>query len=142
MTLPPGPAAPLPARLRFGRFELRPREGPLLEGGEPVPLGGRALDLLIALAERAGELVGRNELIERVWPGRIVEENNLSVQVNALRKAIGGEWLKTVPGRGYRLAIDPLAAPPRRCPSGSRRPPPQGPPCLWSTCRCPCSSRC
>eukprot|EP01036_Dinobryon_divergens_P060481 gene60481-80662_t len=97
MPSPPGPAAPLPARICFGRFELRPREGRLLEGGEPVPLGGRAFDLLIALVERAGELVGRNELIERVWPGRIVEENNLSVQVNALRKAIGGEWLKTVP---------------------------------------------
>jgi predicted ATPase/DNA-binding winged helix-turn-helix (wHTH) protein len=111
MPTPPEPAAPLPASVCFGHFELRPREGRLLDGGVPVPLGGRAFDLLIALVERAGELVSRNELIERVWPGRIVEENNLSVQVNAVRKAIGGEWLKTVPGRGYRLAIEPLAAP-------------------------------
>jgi predicted ATPase len=107
----PLPATPLPASVCFGRFELRPREGRLLEAGQPVALGGRAFDLLTALVARAGELVSRNELIERVWPGRIVEENNLSVQVNALRKAIGGEWLKTVPGRGYRLAIEPPAAP-------------------------------
>jgi predicted ATPase/DNA-binding winged helix-turn-helix (wHTH) protein len=111
MPTPPEPAAPLPASVCFGRFELRPREGRLLDGGVPVPLGGRAFDLLIALVERAGELVSRNELIERVWPGRIVEENNLSVQVNAVRKAIGGEWLKTVPGRGYRLATEPSPAP-------------------------------
>lgn len=110
MPTPPEPAPPLPASVCFGRFELRPREGRLLDAGTPVALGGRAFDLLIALVERAGELVSRNELIERVWPGRIVEENNLSVQVNALRKAIGGEWLKTVPGRGYRLAIEPQAA--------------------------------
>jgi predicted ATPase/DNA-binding winged helix-turn-helix (wHTH) protein len=117
MPTPPEPAAPLPASVCFGRFELRAREGRLLDTGAPVPLGGRAFDLLIALVERAGELVSRNELIDRVWAGRVVEENNLSVQVNALRKAIGGEWLKTVPGRGYRLAIE--------LPSGSVRPPPE-----------------
>jgi predicted ATPase/DNA-binding winged helix-turn-helix (wHTH) protein len=110
MPTPPETAAPLPPSVCFGRFELRPREGRLLDAGTPVTLGGRAFDLLIALVERAGELVSRNELIDRVWPGRIVEENNLSVQVNALRKAIGGEWLKTVPGRGYRLAIEHPAA--------------------------------
>lgn len=110
MPAPPEPATPLPPGICFGRFELRPREGRLLDAGTPVALGGRAFDLLLALVERAGELVSRNELIDRVWPGRIVEENNLSVQVNALRKAIGGEWLKTVPGRGYRLAIDHPAA--------------------------------
>ena len=93
--------------LRFGRFELRPREHRLLADGEPVPLGGRAFDLLLALVQRAGELVTRNELIEQVWPGRVVEENNLSVQVNTLRKALGGEWLVTVPGRGYRF-VAPL----------------------------------
>lgn len=117
MPTPPEPAQPLPARICFGRFELRPREGQLLDAGAPVALGGRAFDLLIALVERAGELVSRNELIERVWPGRIVEENNLSVQVNALRKAIGGDWLKTVPGRGYRLAIEPSVAPAAAVPS-------------------------
>ncbi len=55
----------------------------------------------------AGELRTRAELIEAVWPGRVVEENNLSVQVNTLRKLLGGEWLQTVPGRGYRF-VAPL----------------------------------
>jgi len=109
--------------LRFGRFELRPLEHRLLADGEPVMLGGRAFDLLLALAQRAGQLVTRSELIEQVWPGRVVEENNLSVQVNALRKALGGEWVVTVPGRGYRLvaplqAVEPrVVTPPARAPS-------------------------
>lgn len=131
----PDPAAALPSSVRFGRFELRPREGRLLENGVAVPLGGRAYDLLVALVHSAGELVGRNELIERVWPGRIVEENNLSVQVNALRKAIGGEWLQTVPGRGYRLILEHQAADaastpatvPSEPPSPQQRPPIQQP---------------
>ncbi|WP_284618723.1 ATP-binding protein [Aquabacterium humicola] len=96
--------------LRFGRFELRPAEHRLLADGQPVPLGGRAFDLLLALVQRPGELVGRNELIEQVWPGRVVEENNLTVQVNALRKALGSEWLVTVPGRGYRFVAPAPAA--------------------------------
>jgi predicted ATPase/DNA-binding winged helix-turn-helix (wHTH) protein len=99
---------PPPEGLRFGRFELRTLEHRLLADGEPVPLGGRAFELLLALVQRSGQLVTRNELISQVWPGRVVEENNLSVQVNALRKVLGGEWLITVPGRGYRF-VAPLA---------------------------------
>ncbi len=94
--------------LRFGRFELRPREHRLLADGQAVALGGRAFDLLVVLVRRAGQLVTRHELIEQVWPGRVVEENNLSVQVNALRKLLGNDWLVTVPGRGYRF-VAPLA---------------------------------
>jgi predicted ATPase/DNA-binding winged helix-turn-helix (wHTH) protein len=109
----PNTPSPLPSEglrnLHFGRFELRPQEYRLLADGEPVALGGRAFELLLALVQRAGQLVTRNELIEQVWPGRVVEENNLSVQVNALRKALGGEWLVTVPGRGYRF-VAPLVA--------------------------------
>ena len=104
-----------PASLRFGRFELRPLEHRLLADGEPVPLGGRAFDLLLALVRRPGELLTRNELIEQVWPGRVVEENNLSVQVNTLRKLLGGEWLATVPGRGYRFIAPQEAARPADC---------------------------
>lgn len=96
------PAA-LPNQLCFGRFELRPREQRLLNAGEPVVLGGRAYDLLVALVRRPGELLTRQELLEQVWPGRVVEENNLSVQVNTLRKLLGAECLATVPGRGYRF---------------------------------------
>ncbi|NRF65462.1 helix-turn-helix transcriptional regulator [Aquincola sp. S2] len=94
---------PLPEGLRFGRFELRPHEHRLLADGHPVPLGGRAFDLLLALVQRPGQLITRNELIEQVWPSRVVEENNLTVQVNALRKVLGSDWLVTVPGRGYRF---------------------------------------
>jgi predicted ATPase/DNA-binding winged helix-turn-helix (wHTH) protein len=106
----------LPESLRFGRFELRAREHRLLADGEAVPLGGRAFDLLLALVQRSGQLASRSELIEQVWPGRVVEENNLSVQINTLRKVLGGELLVTVPGRGYRLVASPsspaLPAPP------------------------------
>lgn len=119
----PDPTPP-PATLRFGRFELRALEHRLLADGEAVPLGGRAFDLLLALVRRHGQLVTRHELIEQVWPGRVVEENNLSVQINALRKVLGGDWLQTVPGRGYRF-VAPLAPLP---PPGPPAPPAAGMP--------------
>lgn len=100
-------------RVRFGRFELQVTEGRLLVDGEPATLGRRAFDLLQVLVERAGSLVTRDELIERVWPHVVVEENNLNVQVNALRRVLGADVVLTVPGRGYRLAlkVEPLAPP-------------------------------
>ncbi len=87
--------------LRFGRFELQRSERRLLFDSRPVMLGARAFDLLVALADRRGELVGKNELLDRVWPGLVVEEGNIAVQVNALRKVLGGDLIGTVPGRGY-----------------------------------------
>ena len=62
---------PLPARLRFGRFELQPGERRLLADGAPVAVGGRAFDLLHALAERPGQLVGKHALMDLVWPGLV-----------------------------------------------------------------------
>lgn len=91
------------AGLRFGRFELQPHERRLLVDGTAAPLGARALDLLIALAERAGSLVTKNELMDLVWADVVVEENNLQAQVSALRKVLGGELIATIPGRGYRF---------------------------------------
>src|SRR4051812_48070994 len=88
-------------RLRFGRFELQRIERRLLIDGRPAPLGARAFDLLVVLLERPGELVGKNELLDRVWRGVVVEEGNIAVQVNALRKMLGGDLIATVPGRGY-----------------------------------------
>lgn len=82
-------------------FELQVRERRLLSNGQPVPLGSRALDVLIALVENAGELVSRRKLIDRVWGNLAVEENNLNVQVNALRKTLGSHLIATIPGRGY-----------------------------------------
>lgn len=101
--LPPNPS-PSRASLRFGRFLLQIDERRLLIDDRPAPLGSRAFDLLVVLAERSGELVGKNELLELVWPGMVVEEGNIAVQVNALRKVLGGDLIGTVPGRGYRLA--------------------------------------
>jgi predicted ATPase/DNA-binding winged helix-turn-helix (wHTH) protein len=93
--------------LRFGpggRFELRPAEYRLLVDGEPAALGGRALDLLLALAARPGQLRTKGELLDIVWQGLVVEENNLRVQVNTLRRVLGEDAIATVPGRGYRLS--------------------------------------
>ena len=101
------PAAPAAAPLRFGpsqRFELQPAERRLLVDGQPAALGRRALDLLIALAEQPDHLLTKNELLDRVWPGLVVEEANLQMQVSNLRKLLGGEVIATVPGRGYRFA--------------------------------------
>ncbi len=100
---PPLPQATTPGGLRFGRFELQPRERRLLVDGEPVLLGGRALDVLTLLAERAGSLVTKNELLDRVWPGLVVEEHNIVTQVSGLRKVLGGDLIATIPGRGYRF---------------------------------------
>jgi len=68
-------------RYTFGRFVVEPRERRLLADGQPVTAGPRAFDLLLALIEHAGELVTKDELLERVWPKLIVEENSLQVQV-------------------------------------------------------------
>lgn len=98
-------ARPHRVSLRFGRFDLQPGERRLLADGQPVVLGARAFDLLVALVERAGQLVGKNELITRVWPGLVVEENNLQVQISTLRKVLGQSALSTIPGRGYRFEL-------------------------------------
>jgi non-specific serine/threonine protein kinase len=101
-------SANAPARpLRFGaggRFDLRPAEYRLLVDGQPAALGSRALDLLLALAARPGQLLTKNELLDIVWPGLVVEENNVRVQINALRRVLGEDAIATVPGRGYRLS--------------------------------------
>lgn len=90
---------------RFGPFRLVTRQRLLLRDDHPVPLGGRAFDLLEALLQRHERIVTKDELIDTVWPGRVVEENNLQVQIVALRRALGSEAILTVPGRGYRFAL-------------------------------------
>ncbi|HET7528347.1 MAG TPA: winged helix-turn-helix domain-containing protein, partial [Burkholderiaceae bacterium] len=91
------------AALRFGRFELQIHERRLLVGGAPAALGARAFDLLLALAERPGRLVGKRTLIDLVWPGLVVQDNNLAAQMSALRKVVGDDVITTIPGRGYRF---------------------------------------
>jgi DNA-binding winged helix-turn-helix (wHTH) protein len=85
---------------RFGRFELRPAERLLLAGGEPAKLGARAFDLLLALLHRRDRVVCKNELLDLVWPGLVVEENNLQVHISTLRKLLGPSVIATIPGRG------------------------------------------
>ena len=121
----------LPAdTISFGPFRLLPRQGLLLEHHTPVQLGSRALDILIALLERPGELVSKEELLARVWPNTFVEPGNLPVHIAALRRILkdgreGNRYIVNIPGRGYRFVapilfeadseIDlPTAAPRRR----------------------------
>ena len=91
--------------LRFGRFTLLPNEQRLVCDGAVVPLGPRAFDLLCLLVQRAGQLVTKNEMLDRVWRGLVVEEANLYVQVSLVRKAIGAEAILTVPSRGYQFIL-------------------------------------
>ena len=93
----------MPDSLRFGRIEVRPRERQLLIEGAPASVGARALDVLLALIDRRDRLVAKTELLDLVWPGLVVEENNLQVQISSLRKLLGPQIIATIPGRGYRF---------------------------------------
>ena len=95
--------------ISFGPFRLNLGQRELRRDGQPVRIHRRALSILCALAEAKGEIVSKDELMARLWPGRIVEEGNLHVHVSALRKVLdehgeGHSLVVTVPGRGYRLA--------------------------------------
>src|SRR5271156_5952776 len=94
----------------FGSFRLFVAQRLLMESesGKPVQLGSRALEILMALVERAGESVSREDLIARVWPHSIVDDSNLKVHIAALRKALGdglngNRYIVNIPGRGYRF---------------------------------------
>jgi TolB-like protein len=105
-----------------GGIEVRPAERRVLVNGEPLALGARAFDLLLVLIEQRERVVGKDELLARVWPGVVVEENNLTVQVSSLRKALGNAAIATVAGRGYRftLPLSTLAPAPVAALSASR----------------------
>jgi TolB-like protein/Flp pilus assembly protein TadD len=97
--------------LSFGPFRLNPENGTLLREGELVPLGQKGALILAALSEKVGEVLTKTQLVDAAWRGMAVEESNLSVQIAALRKALGkapggGEWIVTVPRVGYRLFAD------------------------------------
>ncbi len=106
----------------FGPFRLFVGERQLKKGGEALQLGGRALDTLIALVERAGEVVTQGELISRVWPNVTVEEANLRVHIASLRKALGDgregtRYIVTVAGRGYCFVAPVTRSKPQYSPS-------------------------
>lgn len=100
----PIPAA-VEATLEFGRFRVVLRQRQLLGDGRPIALGTRAFDLMLVLLEADGSLVTKGELLDRVWPGIVVSEDNLKVQVRALRRALGEgrDFIRTEIGRGYRF---------------------------------------
>src|SRR5207248_2947481 len=105
----------------FGQFRFDPVNRKLSRSGAPVRIGARAAETLRVLALARGAVVSKDELLSKVWPGVTVEENNLQVQISALRKVLEGEQsgqahLVTVPGRGYRLvgAAEPGPALPER----------------------------
>ena len=96
----------------FNNFRLDVPNRQLLRDGRPVPLPAKAFDMLVLL-ENGGRLVGKDELFSRVWPDQIVEESNLTVQVSAIRRALGDNkdnphYIVTVPGHGYRFRSDVL----------------------------------
>ncbi len=93
------------AALEFGRFRVLLRQRQLVADGLPVEMGTRAFDLLLVLLEADGSLVTKDELLSRVWPGIVVAEENLKVQISALRRALGEdrEFIRTEFGRGYRF---------------------------------------
>ncbi|MFG6433437.1 ATP-binding protein [Roseateles sp. LYH14W] len=116
------PRRPAAERYLFGpsqRFEFQPDEHRLLIDGQAAPLGRRALDLLRVLAERPDRLISKTDLLDLVWPGLVVEEANLQMQISKLRKVLGGEVITTVPGRGYRFtaAVSKVSGAPAAPPS-------------------------
>jgi DNA-binding winged helix-turn-helix (wHTH) protein len=96
------------ADLKFGRIELRRTTRQVLLDGRLVTIGGRAFDLLARLLDEPDEVVTKAQLMDAVWPGRAVIENNLNAQVKALRQALGEKTILTVAGRGYRLGLPSL----------------------------------
>ncbi|HJQ70137.1 MAG TPA: winged helix-turn-helix domain-containing protein [Blastocatellia bacterium] len=92
----------------FGPYQLDTDRRVLLRGGEVVPLTPKTLDTLILLVEKSGRVIAKEELLEKVWPGVVVEEANLAVNISTIRKALGerpggGQYIETVPRRGYRF---------------------------------------
>src|SRR5258708_25642121 len=107
--------------ISFGPYRLLAAQRLLLEGDRPVRLGSRPFHILAALVERAGEVVGKEELIARAWPKTYVEEANLKIQVSALRRALGdgqggNGYVITVPGRGYNFVAPVRREEPSRAP--------------------------
>ena len=99
----------------FGPYLLFPERQLLLLGGHPVRIGGRALDILIALVERPGEILSKRQLIERAWPTSTVGEDNLKVNIASLRRTLDAgllpkDFIEAVPGFGYRFVLPVLVS--------------------------------
>src|SRR5580698_4138041 len=106
----------------FGAFRFHARGKQLVRNGIVVPVGSRALDILAFLLDHAGQTVGKDALMTAVWPGRVVEESNLTVHMSALRRVLeeggaGTSFIHTDPGRGYRFAAPVVETPSGETPS-------------------------
>jgi TolB-like protein/Tfp pilus assembly protein PilF len=111
--------------VRFESFEIQPEARQLLVNGIPAKLGARAFDILLILIEHRDRVVSKDELLDRVWAGLAVEENNLQVHVSTLRKMLGPHAVATIPGRGYRftgMQIGVAEAAPVALPAPGREP--------------------
>ena len=102
------PADQVWSEIAFGPFRLLPEQYLLLEDDKPVSVGSRALEILVALLERPGELVTKQELMKRIWPDVFVDPKNLAVQISNLRRALrdgcdGNRFVINFHGRGYRF---------------------------------------
>ena len=102
----------------FGEFCLVPSSRTLTRRGQPIQLGSRAHDILVALVERAGEVVGKADLFSMVWPNTLVEESSLRVHIAKLRRTLGdgqsgARLIVNVPGRGYVFvaAVERISGP-------------------------------
>jgi DNA-binding winged helix-turn-helix (wHTH) protein len=109
------------AEVLFASFRLLPAQFLLLERDQPVQLGSRALEILIALLDRPGGLLSKQEPMARVWPDAYVGPANLTVHVSALRRSLrdgrdGNRFIINIPGRGYRF-VAPVVAVPRQRPA-------------------------
>src|ERR1700680_12744 len=123
--------AQAPAAIEFGRFSVLPHRRELLAEGQPLDLGGRAFDVLMALIEASGAVVSKDALMHRVWPNRVVEENSLQAQIAALRRTFGADrdLIRTIAGRGYQFTgeIRTVSARPDAQASGGMPQPPSPP---------------
>ena len=120
----------------FGPFRLVPSQRLLLEENRKVQVGSRAFDILTVLVERAGDVVGKTELIAKVWPNLLVEDGNLKTQMSALRRTLGEGragrcYIVTIPGRGYNF-VAPVSVSEGPLPDGPGRRPARIPDPLYS----------
>nr|WP_315188966.1 winged helix-turn-helix domain-containing protein [uncultured Albidiferax sp.] len=98
---------------------MRPSQRVVLVDGTSFSPGARAFDVLMALLRHRERVVSKDELLDLAWPGLVVEENNLQAQVSALRKLLGPQAIVTIPGRGYRFALEPTDTTPDATPTAT-----------------------
>jgi len=95
----------------FGPFRIDVMKRRFLRDGEVIRLTPKAFDLLLVLVEESGRTIEKDELLDRIWPGTAVEENNLNQNITALRKSLGdsrqeSQYIATIPGIGYRFVAE------------------------------------